>query len=96
MIYDCLYMISAANSSVQGMSVFLFHLFRDAPSLYILPRRVALYKCIHNGGVDNLQTLLGHDCSCDAVVPQDAIGEMLGKMTLPEPHEARKVEWICQ
>ena len=76
--------------------MFLFHLFRDAPSLYILPRRVALYKCIQNGDVDNLQTLLGRNCSRNAVVPQDAIGEMLGKMTLPELHEARKVEWICQ
>ena len=34
--------------------------------------------------------------SREAVVPQDAIEEMLGKMTVPELHEARKVEWICQ
>ena len=32
----------------------------------------------------------------EAVVPQDAIGEMVGKMRLSELHEARKVEWICQ
>ena len=34
--------------------------------------------------------------SREAVVPQDAIEEMLGKMTVPEAYEARKVEWICQ
>ena len=33
--------------------------------------------------------------SREAVVPQDAIEAMLGKMTVPEAHEARKVEWIC-
>lgn len=76
--------------------MFLFHLFRDAPSLYILPRRVALHECIHGGGVENLQMLLRCNCSRVAVVTQDTIESMLGKMTVPELHEARKVEWICQ
>lgn len=33
--------------------------------------------------------------SREAIVPQEAIEGMLGKMTLPEAFEARKVEWIC-
>ena len=41
------------------------------------------------------QTLLERNRSREAVVPQDAIEAMLGKMTLPEAHEARQVEWIC-
>ena len=41
------------------------------------------------------QTLLERNRSREAVVPQDAIEAMLGKMTVPEAHEARKVEWIC-
>lgn len=41
------------------------------------------------------KTQLERNRSREAVVPQDAIEEMLGKMTVPEPYEARKVEWIC-
>ena len=41
------------------------------------------------------QMLLERNRSREAVVPQDAIEAMLGKMTVPEAHEARKVEWIC-
>lgn len=57
---------------------------------------VTLHKCIHESGIDNLQTQSGRNRLREAVVPQDAIEEMVGKMRLPELHEANKVEWICQ
>ena len=41
------------------------------------------------------QTLLERNRSREAVVPQDAIEAMLGKMTVPEAHEARHVDWLC-
>ena len=41
------------------------------------------------------QMLLERNGTREAVAPQDAIEEMVGKMTLPEAHEARQVEWIC-
>lgn len=41
------------------------------------------------------QTQLKRNRSREAVVPQHTIESMLGKMTLPESHEARQVDWIC-
>ena len=41
------------------------------------------------------QMLLERNRSREAVVPQAAIEAMLGKMAVPEAHEARQVEWIC-
>ena len=41
------------------------------------------------------QTLLERNGTREAIVPQAAIEAMLGKMTVPEPQETRKVEWIC-
>ena len=39
------------------------------------------------------QTLLERNRSREDAVPQSVIEEMMGKMTLPEACEARKVEW---
>jgi len=39
------------------------------------------------------QTLLERNLSREDAVPQSVIEEMMGKMTLPEACEARKVEW---
>ena len=39
------------------------------------------------------QTLLERNRSREDAVPQPAIEEMMGKMTLPEAYEARNVEW---
>ena len=39
------------------------------------------------------QTLLGRNRSREDAVPQPAIEEMIGKMTLPEAYETGKVEW---
>lgn len=40
------------------------------------------------------QTLLERNRSREDAVPQSVIEEMMGKMTLPETFEARKVEWV--
>ncbi len=40
-------------------------------------------------------TLLERNNSREAAVPQSVIETMLGKMTIPEPHEARQIDWIC-
>lgn len=40
------------------------------------------------------QTLLERNRSREDAVPQSVIEEMMGKMTLPETSEARKVEWV--
>ncbi len=40
------------------------------------------------------QTLLERNCSREDIVPQSAIENMMGKITLPEAFEARKVEWV--
>jgi len=40
------------------------------------------------------QTLLERNRSREDAVPQSVIEEMMGKMTLPEACEARKVEWL--
>lgn len=40
------------------------------------------------------QTLLERNRSREDIVPQSAIENMMGKTTLPEALEARKVEWV--
>ena len=40
------------------------------------------------------QTLLERNCSREDIVPQLAIENMMGKITMPEAFEARKVEWV--
>ena len=40
------------------------------------------------------QTLLERNCLREDIVPQSAIENMMGKITLPEAFEARKVEWV--
>lgn len=54
-----------------GRGVFLFPLLREFPdlevtSLDILPHRVALHECIHEGGVENLHPILADICTWDA------------------------------
>ena len=54
-----------------GRGVFLFPLLREFPSLEvtsidILPHRVELLQCLHDGGIDNLHPILGDICSFDA------------------------------
>lgn len=54
-----------------GRGVFLFPLLREFPdlevtSLDILPHRVALHECIHEGGIDNLHPLQENICTWDA------------------------------
>jgi len=54
-----------------GRGVFLFPLLRDFPSLEvtsidILPHRIELLQCLHDGGIDNLHPTLGDICSFDA------------------------------
>lgn len=53
-----------------GRGVFLFPLLRDFPSLEvtsidILPHRIELLQCLHDGGIDNLHPTLGDICSFD-------------------------------
>lgn len=54
-----------------GRGVFLFPLLREFPdlevtSLDILPHRVELLQCLHDGGVVNLHPLLGDICAWNA------------------------------
>lgn len=54
-----------------GRGVFLFPLLRDFPdlevtSLDILPHRVELLQCLHDGGIINLHPLLENICTWDA------------------------------
>ena len=54
-----------------GRGVFLFPLLREFPdlevtSLDILPHRVALHECIHEGGVENLHPILADICTWNA------------------------------
>jgi len=54
-----------------GRGVFLFPLLRDFPdlevtSLDILPHRVELHQCIHDGGVENLHPMLENICTWNA------------------------------
>lgn len=54
-----------------GRGVFLFPLLREFPdlkvtSLDILPHRVELLQCIHDGGIENLHPFLGDICTWDA------------------------------
>lgn len=54
-----------------GRGVFLFPLLREFPdlevtSLDILPHRVALHECIHEGGIENLHPMLENICTWDA------------------------------
>lgn len=54
-----------------GRGVFLFPLLRDFPnmqvtSLDILPHRVALHECIHEGGIENLHPMLENICTWKA------------------------------
>jgi ubiquinone/menaquinone biosynthesis C-methylase UbiE len=51
--------------------VFLFPLLREFPdlevtSLDILPHRVELLQCLHDGGIENLHPVLGDICTWDA------------------------------
>ena len=55
-----------------GRGVFLFPLLRefsqmDVTSLDILPHRVELLQCLHDGGITNLHPLLADICSWDAL-----------------------------
>ena len=54
-----------------GRGVFLFPLLRDFPdvevtSLDILPHRVELLQCLHDGGIGNLHPLQADICTWDA------------------------------
>jgi len=54
-----------------GRGVFLFPLLRDFPdvevtSLDILPHRVELLRCLHDGGINNLHPLQEDICTWDA------------------------------
>lgn len=54
-----------------GRCVFLFPLLRDFPemevtSLDILPHRVELLQCLHDGGIDNLHPIKADICTWDA------------------------------
>ena len=54
-----------------GRGVFLFPLLRDFPemevtSLDILPHRVELLQCLHDGGVGNLHPIQADICTWDA------------------------------
>lgn len=54
-----------------GRGVFLFPLLREFPdlevtSLDILPHRVELLQCIHEGGVENLHPMLENICTWNA------------------------------
>ena len=54
-----------------GRGVFLFPLLRDFPdlevtSLDILPHRVELLQCLHDGGIGNLHPLQANICTWDA------------------------------
>lgn len=54
-----------------GRGVFLFPLLRDFPdlevtSLDILPHRVELLQCIHDGGISNLHPILDNICTFNA------------------------------
>lgn len=54
-----------------GRGVFLFPLLRDFPdldvtSIDILPYRVELMQCLHDGGIGNLQPLLQDICKWNA------------------------------
>ena len=54
-----------------GRGVFLFPLLREFPdlevtSLDILPHRVELLQCIHDGGVENLHPILDNICTINA------------------------------
>lgn len=54
-----------------GRGVFLYPLLREFPnlevtSLDILPHRVALHECIHEGGIENLHPMLENICTWDA------------------------------
>ena len=54
-----------------GRGVFLFPLLRDFPDLYvtsldIMPHRVELLQCIHDGGIENLNPLLDDICTWNA------------------------------
>lgn len=54
-----------------GRGVFLFPLLREFPALEvtsidILPHRVELLECLHDGGIGNLHPILGDICTFDA------------------------------
>ena len=54
-----------------GRGVFLFPLLREFPdmevtSLDILPHRVELLQCLHDGGIENLHPQLGDICNWNA------------------------------
>ena len=54
-----------------GRGVFLFPLLRDFPALEvtsidILPHRVELLRCLHEGGIDNLHPVMEDICTWDA------------------------------
>ena len=54
-----------------GRGAFLFPMLRDFPTLEvtsidILPHRVELLECLHEGGIDNLHPILGDICTFDA------------------------------
>lgn len=55
-----------------GRGVFLFPLLRDFPdldvtSIDILPHRVELLQCLHDGGISNLRPVLADICHWDAL-----------------------------
>lgn len=54
-----------------GRGAFLFPLLRDFPSLEvtsidILPHRIEMLECLHEGGISNLHPFMGDICTWDA------------------------------
>jgi len=68
-----------------GRGVFLFPLLREFPdlevtSLDILPHRVELLQCIHEGGVENLHPILENICTWNAPAQSFDVVTMLEVM----------------
>ena len=68
-----------------GRGVFLFPLLREFPGLEvtsvdILPHRVALHECIHEGGIANLHPMLANICTWDAPAKSYDVVTMLEVM----------------
>lgn len=68
-----------------GRGVFLFPLLRDFPdlevtSLDILPHRVKLLQCLHNGGISNLHPIQEDICTWDAPAKSFDVVTMLEVM----------------
>lgn len=78
-----------------GRGVFLFPLLREFPdlevtSLDILPHRVELLQCIHDGGVENLHPFWGDICSWEAPNKSFDMVTMLEVMERNNGHPSSK------